>query len=240
MTRRIPSALLLLTALLTGCGGRLTQQEAPPAPAPTTQQPAAPPTQIGTACTAEIKANLGLYLNQGAPLPVYKDVTLKDVAQEIPGGGALLYYQADAGAGALQMEYVDSKTGCWSRGFVKLSEFEKQAHEATGAKRTIQDAAVGTKATVQAVQLKAETALFDRAGQLILSLPAGAWIGVRDGEPWESGASNHNLLLIHAYSPSPAGGIWKVGATKDDFWFINLIDGKAAPEGYKVGPFGAQ
>ncbi|HLO04296.1 MAG TPA: hypothetical protein VK191_14380 [Symbiobacteriaceae bacterium] len=233
MTRRIQPVLLLLATLLTGCGGRLSQQAAP-TPAPPAQ-PQAAPTQIGTACTAEIKANLGLYLNQGPALPVYTDATLKEAAEQIPGGGALLYYQADTTTGALQMEYVNSKTGCWTRGFVKLAAFEQQAHEARGASRQIQDAAVATtKATVQAVQLQAETALFDRAGQLVLSLPAGAWIGVRDGEAWESGASNHNLILIHAYSPTPAGTVWKVGGSKNEFWFVNLIDGKATPEGYKV------
>lgn len=237
MTRRFRSALLLLAALLAGCGGRLSQQETP-APAPSTQSQA-PPTPIGSACTAEIRANLGLYLNGGPALPVYTDATLKDVAREIPDGGALLYYQADQTSGSLQLEYVDPQDGCWKRGFAKLSEFEKQTHEASGATREVKDDALGAKATVQAVQLQAETALYDRSGNLVSALPAGGWIGVRDGEAWESGASNHNLLLIHAYSPSPEGAVWKVGPTKDDFWFVNLIDAKATPDGYKVKAFGS-
>lgn len=235
MTRRIRPALLLLAIVLTGCG-KPSQQEGP---APATPQSQASPTQIGSACTAEIKTNMRLYLNQGSALPVYTDATLKNPVQEIPGGGALLYHEADQGADSLQMEYVDSKDGCWKRGFVRLSDFSKQAQEARGTTRQVKDDAVSAKATVQAVQLAAETALYDRSGNLVSSLPAEGWIGVRDGEAWESGASNHNLLLIHAYSPSPQGAVWKVGATKDDFWFVNLIDGKATPDGYKVKLFGA-
>jgi hypothetical protein len=59
-------------------------------------------------------------------------------------------------------------------------------------------------------------ALFDRSGNLVSSLPAVSWVGVREGEPRESGAS------------------------KDEFWFVNLIDGKATPAEYKVNVFGGE